>query len=80
MMLDYRKNVKQSRDKNGKKMRQKITISMQEELLKLTDKRRKTLNLTRSAYIKSLILKDITSENGKPYKRRLSDFMNQAED
>jgi metal-responsive CopG/Arc/MetJ family transcriptional regulator len=61
-------------------MRKKITISFDEETLKQCDERAKELNMTRSEYIKSLILRELRALrfNSNKNKRRISDFENRG--
>jgi hypothetical protein len=54
-------------------MRLKISISMQAEELKRIDKRAKKLDLTRSAYLRSLVNRDLTVDL-KAVKRRITDY------
>lgn len=58
-------------------MRKKITLSFQPWELESCDKRAKECGLTRTAYVKCLIAKDINkafdTKNSK--KRRISDYM-----
>jgi predicted DNA binding CopG/RHH family protein len=54
-------------------MRIKVTMSLQKDDLKRIDKRAKALNLTRSAYLRSLVNRDLTAEIVK-VKRRITDY------
>lgn len=54
-------------------MRKKITISVQDFELELMDVRALALKLTRSAYIKCLVLREADQEKSHK-KRRVSDW------
>jgi hypothetical protein len=46
-------------------MRIKVTISLQADEIRLIDKRRKELNMTRSSYLKCLAIKEIIKNQDK---------------
>jgi hypothetical protein len=46
-------------------MRIKVTISLQVDEIRLIDRRRKELNMTRSSYLRSLAIKEIIKNQDK---------------
>lgn len=59
--------------------REKVNISMQKTELELLDKRAKKLGLTRSAYLRALVLRDITGTDAANKRRRVTDFKDEEE-
>jgi metal-responsive CopG/Arc/MetJ family transcriptional regulator len=60
-------------------MRNKITISFDDEILEQCDERAEELKLTRSEYIKRLILQELRrlNKSGGKMDRRITDSENQ---